>query len=191
MAPRAAAPARRNASVSPCGRPPGWVQPRPTTRSLLTMTQPTAGFGQTVPSPRRASDSAACIVPRPRPRSAPSIAIRGDPSDKIPEILGFAKIPVDRGEADIGHLIEACQRLHDQPANRFARDVGLARTLQLAHQRVDDALDAFGLDRTLAQSDVDRAGELVAVERLALPMFLDDRQFAQLHPFEGGKAGRA
>ena len=98
-------PARRSASVSPCGRPPGWVQPRPTTRprdpartrprdpSLDRETQPTAGLGQTVPSPRRASASAARIsagrrcdrrprassVPRPQ---LPSAAMRPTNSPK-------------------------------------------------------------------------------------------------------------
>ncbi len=40
------------------GRPPGWVQPRPTMRSSLTRTQPTAGLGQVAPSPRCPSASA-------------------------------------------------------------------------------------------------------------------------------------
>ena len=42
-------PARRSASGSPCGRPPGWVQPRPTITPSLTMTAPTAGLGQVGP----------------------------------------------------------------------------------------------------------------------------------------------
>ncbi len=49
-APRAAAPARASATVSACGRPPGAVRPRPTTRPSRTITQPTEGLGQTTPS---------------------------------------------------------------------------------------------------------------------------------------------
>src|SRR5437899_110499 len=37
----------------------------------------------------------------------------------------------------------------------------------------------------------DRAGELVALEGLALRVFLDHRQLAQLHPLEGREAGAA
>src|SRR5438270_10209962 len=199
VASRAASPARASASVSPCGRPPCWVQPRPTTRPRLTMAQPTAGFGHTVPSPRRASASAARIIRKSNCRSlgnltaspGGSVAIRGDPPDEIPEILGLAEIAVDRRETDVSDLVEARQRLHDKAADHIAGNVGLARTLQLPHQRVDDALDPIRLDRPLAQGDVDRAGELVAVERLALSVLLDDRQFAQLHAFEGREAGRA
>src|SRR6516162_3232653 len=195
-APRAASPARRSASVSPCGRPPGWVHPRPTTRPSFRMTQPTAGFGQTAPSPRRASVRAARIASSSRRRSAgesapPSIAIRRDPADEIAEILRLAEIPVDRGETDIGNLIEARQRLHDEASDHITRDIDLARTLQLPHQRVDDALDALGLERPLAQGDVDRSGELVSVEGFAVPIFLDHGQLAQLHPLESREAGAA
>ena len=45
--------ARRKASGSAWGRPPGWVQPRPTMTPSFTTTAPTAGFGQVRPSPRR------------------------------------------------------------------------------------------------------------------------------------------
>src|SRR5439155_16600250 len=115
VAPCAAAPARRIASVSPCGRPPCPVQPRPTTRPSLTMTQPTDGLGQTVPRPRRANASAARIIARSievffgrsvgddRPAS---IVIRRDPPDEFAEILSLAEIAVNRGEADIGNLVE-------------------------------------------------------------------------------------
>jgi len=173
--------------------PPRCVQPRPTTCPFLTMTQPTDGLGQTAPRPRRASASAARIAARSveafcgvsvadgRP---PSIVIRRDPPDEFAEILGLAEIAVDRGKADIGDLVERRQRLHDQLADHVARDVGFARAFELAHQRIDDALDAVGLDRALAQRDVDRAGQLVAVERLALRVLLDDRQLAQLHSLE-------
>ena len=65
VAPRAASPARRNASVSACGRPPGCVQPRPTITgpapSSRTITAPTAGLGQVRPSPRRPSAKANAI----------------------------------------------------------------------------------------------------------------------------------
>src|SRR5271169_2182017 len=196
MAPRAAFPARRSASVSPCGRPPGWVHPRPTTRPSFTITQPTAGFGQTEPSPRRASASAARIASSSRRRSPggsalASIAIRRDPADEIAEILGLAEVPVDRGETDIGNLIEARQRLHDEASDHVARDIGLARTLQLPHQRVDNAFHSLRLERALAQRNVDRSGQLVSVEGFAVPIFLDHGQLAQLHPLESREAGAA
>src|SRR5947209_6325167 len=98
------------------------------------MTQPTAGFGQTLPRPRLASPSAARISARSRllsfsPEACPcepgSIVIRGDPADKLAEILGLAEIAVHRREADIGNLVERRQRLHHQLADHVARHLGL------------------------------------------------------------------
>ena len=55
-------PACASALVSACGRPPGWVQPRPTTMpSSHTTTAPTAGLGQVRPSPRRPSANASAM----------------------------------------------------------------------------------------------------------------------------------
>jgi hypothetical protein len=34
-------------------------------------------------------------------------------------------------------LIEAGERLHHEAADHVARNIGFARTLQLAHQRID------------------------------------------------------
>src|SRR6185312_12441394 len=133
------------------------------------------------------------------PRSSTSraqrliVAVDGiaDTADELAEILGFAEIAVDRSEAHIGDLVERGQRLHHQLADQIARNVRLAGAFELADDRVDDALDALGLDRALAQRDIDRARQLVALEGLALPVLLDDRQFAQLHALERGKARRA
>src|SRR5579863_437906 len=85
---------------------------------------------------------------RARPRSrfdagALSIAIGGDAPDKLAEILGLAEIAIDRGEADIGDLIEARQRLHHQFADHVAGDFRLARAFELTHQGIDHALDAL------------------------------------------------
>ena len=57
--------------------------------------------------------------PHPRAPSPPdqhheeSIVIRRDLTDEFAEILGFAEISVDRGKPDVGDLIEAGERLHD------------------------------------------------------------------------------
>src|SRR5690606_28978321 len=52
-------------------------------------------------------------------------------------------------------------------------------------------LDRVRLDRTLAQSYLDGAEELAAVERLAPARALDHDELAQLHPLEGGEPAAA
>jgi len=56
---------------------------------------------------------------------------------------------------------------------------------------VSGALGAVSLEIPLAQGDVDRAGELVAIEWLALPILLDHHQVSQLDTFEGGEPSGA
>src|SRR5260370_42685616 len=124
-------------------------------------------------------------------RSIGSLAVGGDAADELAEILGLAEIAVDRGEADVRNLIEDRQRLHNLLADLFAAELRLARAFELAHQRIDHALDPLGLDRPLAQGDIDRASQLLPVERLALVVLFQHGQFAQLHPLEGGEARRA
>src|SRR5437660_10237709 len=117
------------------------------------MTQPTEGFGQVVPRPRRARASAARIIARSvevlsrrevAGAGPPSIVIRGDPPDKFAKILRLPEIAVDRGKADIGKLIKCRQRFHDQFADVLARNLGVARTFELAHQGIDDAFHPLG-----------------------------------------------
>src|SRR6185312_12599919 len=70
----------------------------------------------------------------------------------------------------------------------LGRNVAVGLALELAHDAVDHPLDAFGLDRPLAQSDLNRTHELVAVERRAASVLLDDHELTQLHPLERGEA---
>jgi hypothetical protein len=66
----------------------------------------------------------------------------------------------------------------------FRGNLALALALQLANDLRDHLLDPFGLDRSLAQRDLHRAHQLVAIERDAPAGTFDDGQFAQLHALE-------
>src|SRR4029453_2698445 len=94
----------------------------------------------------------------------------------------------DRGEAHIGDVVERAQHLHHHLAHGLRGNLALALALEFAHDLGDDLLDALGLDRALAQRDLYRAQELVAVERHATAVALDHGELAQLHPLEGGEA---
>src|SRR6202000_2386547 len=72
--------------------------------------------------------------------------------------------------------------------DRFRRNLRLAAALELAHDRRDHLLDPLGIDRALAQTDLQRADQLVAVERHPAAVALDHGEFAQLHALEGGEA---
>jgi hypothetical protein len=63
--------------------------------------------------------------------------------------------------------------------------------LELANDAVDHALDPVGIDRALAQRDLDGADQLVTLERNAPARALDDHQLAQLDPLEGREPAAA
>src|SRR5205085_7582931 len=77
---------------------------------------------------------------------------------------------------------------HHALADGLRRHFALAEAFQLLHDLGDGLLDALGLDIALAQRDLDRARELVAVERQTAAVALDHGEFAQLHALERREA---
>src|SRR5690606_33970265 len=98
---------------------------------------------------------------------------------------------IDRGEADIGDVVYGLQRLHDEATDLVGHHLGLARAFELAGDATRRALDAVGIDIALADRDLHRAQQLVAVERHLAAGALDDDEVAKLHPLEGGEATAA
>src|SRR5581483_156220 len=83
------------------------------------------------------------------------------------EILGLAEIAINRGEAHIGDVDEVAQIGHHGLADGFRGDLALALAFQLTDDLRYHLIDPFRLDRALAQRDLNRAQQLVAVERYA------------------------
>src|SRR3977135_4138360 len=153
--------------------------------SAATITQPTAGFGATWPNARAAkrsawriwpmSSSRRFIAPHPEersrsnakgPRLEGSIPIdAGEFAHEGFEVLRFAEVLVYGGEADIGDLVQRGERLHHQFANHAGLNLVLAQAFKTTHDAGDHAFDALGLDGALSQGVMDRALQLLALER--------------------------
>src|ERR1700757_4717464 len=94
------------------------------------------------------------------PGSGRSFAYRGEPRVFLElaehgfEILGLAEVAIDRGEADIGDVVELAQMLHHDLADRLRGDFGLAAAFELAHDRRNHLLDPLRIHRALAQRDL-------------------------------------
>src|SRR5436190_3112958 len=121
-------------------------------------------------------------------RGEPGVLIAGELAEHGLKVLGLAEVAVDRCEADIGDVVELAQMLHHDLADRLRGDFALAAAFQLPHDGGNHLLHPLWLDRALAQGDLQRAHQLVAVERHAAAVALDHGQFAQLHALEGGEA---
>src|SRR5688500_8563724 len=93
-------------------------------RSPLTTTQPTAGFGQTWPRPRPAKRSATAMNWASRSFGGDvgigfgrdALALGRHARDEALEIAHPREVVIDRGEADVGYLIELGEPLHGQGA---------------------------------------------------------------------------
>src|ERR1700712_1019861 len=117
-----------------------------------------------------------------------AVVVAGELAEHGLKILGLAEIAIDRGETHIGDVVELAQMLHHDLADRLRGNLRLAAAFKLAHDRRDQLLDPLLIDRALAQADLYRAHQLVAVERHPAAVALDHRQLAQLHALEGGEA---
>src|SRR3546814_18673232 len=83
------------------------------------------------------------------------------------------------------------------PPQRFTRTdtlfpyTTLFRSLELTLNARDWLFDLYRADRAFAARGRDRADELVALERLAAVVALQDHEIAKLDALEGGEARRA
>ena len=69
------------------------------------------------------------------------------------EILRLAEVAINRGEADVGDLVELRELFHCHFTYDFGRDFRLAQCFETSLDAVDDALDPVVVDGPLAQGD--------------------------------------
>src|SRR5262249_18335387 len=112
----------------------------------------------------------------------------GELAKHIGKILGLAEIAIDRGEAHIGDVVERAQMLHHGLTDYLRGNLGFTGGFEFAHDGGDHLLHPLRLDPALAQRDLHRAHQLVAVERHAAAVALDHGQLAQLNALEGREA---
>ena len=85
--------------------------------------------------------------------------------NKFFEVFGFTKVFVNRSEANIGHLIQLAKVFNDHFSNDFGGNFRLAQGFETTLDRVNDALDTVIRHLAFAKRDLQRARQLVAVER--------------------------
>src|SRR4030095_982565 len=78
----------------------------------------------------------------------------GDLPQYLVEVSRLPEVAIDRGEAHISNGVEALQGIHDELADHGGGHLLLSHAFELAHDARDHTVDAFGLDRALAQRDL-------------------------------------
>src|SRR5690606_6306190 len=107
------------------------------------------------------------------------------------EIIGLGEVPVHRGKAHEGDVIELLKSVHDEGADLFGGDLALPQAFELAHDARDHAFGRLVVDIALAQGGHHRARELLPVEGYLATGFLDHDEVAQLDALEGREAAAA
>src|SRR5688572_7536973 len=103
------------------------------------------------------------------------------------KIPGFAEVFVYRRKANISDVIEFAKLLHDQLADFLRADLAVTETFQLARYGTDELVDMILVEWPLAQCDLQRAGQLVAVEYHAPAAALENHQLTKLHALKSGE----
>ena len=144
------------------------------------MTQPTRGLGVVVNMPARgelqrarhvlavAASSNAIIarVPRQARRTVAPRALQArlDFLQRVAEVGDVLEAAIDRGEADVGDLVELVELLHHHLADLPRWDLALAERQHLLHDALDRLVDVFGRHRTLVQRALEAVADACDVE---------------------------
>jgi len=103
----------------------------------------------------------------------------------VPEGVDVFEAAIDGSEADVGHLIEIAQRLHDQLTAPPGLDLALTGRAQTTTDTLDRRLDLLVAHGSLLERLAQTASQLVLVEGLAPIVALDDRGHGELRALEG------
>jgi len=107
------------------------------------------------------------------------------------ERLDVFELAIDRGEADVGHLVEILEPRHDDGPDVLARDLFGALALDVALNAVDERAKSRIRHRTLLERFLESALELIAAVRLPLSVALHDDEIQKQDFLHGGKAKSA
>ena len=106
----------------------------------------------------------------------------------VKEAFHVRKLAVDRGKADIGHLIDLFQFLHGQLADAHTGDLAVVGAEQSLLNAADSTFQRFVADRTLGTGAQHGVEQLLPVKGFAGVILFDDHQRHRFHYLVGGKA---
>jgi hypothetical protein len=106
----------------------------------------------------------------------------------VDEVGDVFEVAVDAGEADVSDLVDQSQVPHYDLTDTSAFDFSIELGQDFGFDRGDNALDAFSGDRAFPAGFIEPATDLLAVERFAHAILLDDLQRHFGDSFVGGES---
>src|SRR5262245_55306270 len=107
---------------------------------------------------------------------------------RVHELARVLEVPVDRGEAHVGHFVQGSELRHHGFTDRVAPHFAHAERLQPALHAVHHRFQRVGGDGSLLGRAAQAAPQLGAIEGLAPPVALDDVEGPELDLLVGGEA---
>jgi hypothetical protein len=109
-------------------------------------------------------------------------------ADRLGKGIHVFKIPINRGETDVGDLVELLQLAHDQFAQLLRRDFALSGREQALLDVGHGGIDRLDGDGTLAQCQIQTGAQLAATELGTQAILLDHLRQLNFSPLVGCKA---
>src|SRR5690606_14075120 len=107
------------------------------------------------------------------------------------ELIDILKVPVDRGETDVGHVVAGFQPFHDQLADQSGLDLVDGPLEQLLLDLSDNRLDFFIRYRTFDAGQPDGAQQFAPVEGFDGAIAFDHLELPFFDVFVGREAAAA
>src|SRR5215217_5683038 len=111
--------------------------------------------------------------------------------DLAAQVFDILELAVDRGEADVGDLVEGFQLAQHALPDCAGGDFGSASGQEIGFDAGQDVVDRILTDRALGERHPELLAQLDRIEVLAAAVLLDDHQIGALDPFVGREAPTA
>ena len=105
----------------------------------------------------------------------------------LDEVVDVLELAVDRGKADVRHLVELPQLVHHEPADFRGRDLALGPVLQRRLDAVSHRLDRGEAHRTLLAGLEQPRHQLLPLEALAAAVLLHHHVRDLIDPLVAGE----
>ena len=109
-------------------------------------------------------------------------------ADFFKEIVDVAKLPIDAGEPDVGHIVDLNQLLHDHLADLLAVDLGASENINTLNNFDYRFFNRVGGDGAFPACSLDSLANLFRAKQLARVILFDNLNLKLANSFVSRKA---
>jgi hypothetical protein len=111
--------------------------------------------------------------------------------DFLIELVQIVKLPIDAGEANIGHTVQFAKETQDQFSNVGGGDFPVHGRGDIPFDKVREALDSLGGYGPFLASGKQSTNNFMTIKGFPNPIFFHDHERDRFYRFMGGEAQAA